>query len=68
MNALRNEIIETLVIGEFKTREAAKDFLDKREYRFDDNTQTYIRGNTVHYPVVIKDPTATSIFDIRSFV
>lgn len=68
MNALRNEIIDTLVIGEFDSRAAAQNFLDKRDYTFDTMSQSYIRGNTVHYPVVIKDPTATSIFDIRSFV
>ena len=68
MNAFRDEIIETSVIGEFKTQAAAKDFLAKRDYTFDDLAQAYIRGNTVQYPVVIQPPTATSVFDIRTFI
>jgi hypothetical protein len=68
MNALRNTIVETLVIGEFDTHKSALDFLEKREYKFDNLLQAYVRGNTLQYPVVIKPPTATSLFDIRSFV
>jgi hypothetical protein len=68
LNAHRDAIIDTLVIGEFDTQSAALDFLVKREYKFDDLAQAYVRGNKLHYPVVIKPPTATSLFDIRSFV
>lgn len=68
MNALRDAITDTLVIGEFDTQSAALDFLVKREYKFDNLAQAYVRGNKLHYPVVITPPTVTSIFDIRSFV
>lgn len=67
LSALKSKVIDTTVIGTFKSKEQALDFLAKRNYKFDDIADAYITGNTVQYPVTMK-VTDYSIFDIRAFV
>jgi hypothetical protein len=67
LNALKSKVLDKTVIGTFKSKEQALDFLAKRNYKFDNIADAYITGNTVQYPVIMK-VTDYSIFDIRSFV
>ncbi len=67
LNALRDGVVDTVTIGEFKTQALAEDFLTKRDYKFDTVANAWIRGNTVHFPVTIEE-VVQSLFDIRSFV
>ena len=66
LNALLDRVVDTTVIGEFKNKESALDFLSKRNYKYDSVKKAYITGNTVQYPVTleVKD---YGMFDIRSF-
>jgi hypothetical protein len=66
-NALRDTVIDTTVIGEFRSRKLALDFLGKRGYRFDSVEGAWIHGNTLQFPVTIQE-VEQSLFDIRSFV
>lgn len=67
LSAMKDKVIDRTVIGTFKSKEQALDFLAKRNYTFDTLSNSYITGNTVQYPVIMK-VTDYSIFDIRSFV
>jgi len=67
LSALKNKIVGKTIIGTFKSKEQALDFLTKRNYKFDTVANAYIAGNTVQFPVVMK-VTNYNIFDIRSFV
>lgn len=67
LNALLDKVVDTTVIGTFKSKQEAVDFLEKRNYRFDDVSDAYIAGNTVQYPVTL-EVTEYDIFDIRAFV
>lgn len=66
LSALKNKVIDKTVIGTFKSKEQALDFLAKRGYKFDAVAGAYIAGNTVQFPVVMK-VTEYDIFDIRAF-
>lgn len=67
LNALRTKVVDTTDIGTFSSKEAALDFLEKRNYTYDDVSQTYITGNTVQFPVTM-NVVEYDIFDIRAFV
>ena len=67
LSALRNKVVDTTVVGEFNSKQAALDFLAKRNYRFDKVANAYIAGNTVQFPVTL-EVTEYNIFDIRAFV
>ena len=66
LSALKNKVINKTVIGTFKSKEQALDFLEKRNYKFDAVADAYIAGNTVQFPVTMKI-TEYNIFDIRAF-
>lgn len=66
LSALKDKVIDKTVIGTFKSKEQALDFLAKRDYKFDDVLDAYIAGNTSQYPVVM-EVTEYDIFDIRAF-
>jgi len=66
LSALKDKVIDKTVIGTFKSKEQALDFLEKRNYKFDTVADAYIAGNTVQFPVTMKI-TEYDIFDIRAF-
>lgn len=67
LSALKNKVVDKTVIGTFKSKEQALDFLAKRGYKFDNVADAYINGNTVQFPVTMKI-VEYNMFDIRSFV
>ena len=67
LSALKNKVVYKTVIGTFKSKEQALDFLAKRGYKFDTVADAYIAGNTVQFPVTMKI-VEYNMFDIRSFV
>jgi len=67
LSALRDKIVDTTVIGTFLTEKSALDFLQKRNYSYDESSGAYIAGNTVQFPVTI-EKIEYDIFDIRYFV
>lgn len=67
LSALKNKVVDKTVIGTFKSKEQALDFLAKRGYKFDTVADAYIAGNTVQFPVTMKI-VEYNMFDIRSFV
>jgi len=67
LSALRDKVVDTTVIGTFSSEKSALDFLQKRNYSYDENVGAYIAGNTVQFPVTI-EKTEYDIFDIRHFV
>lgn len=66
LSALKDKVINKTVIGTFKSKEKALDFLAKRGYKFDVVANAYIAGNTVQFPVMM-EITEYDIFDIRAF-
>lgn len=67
LSALLDKVIDETVIGSFKSKQQALDFLEKRNYKFDSVAGAYISGNAIQFPVTIKT-TEYDIFDIRAFV
>lgn len=67
LSALGDKVVDTTVVGEFKTEALARDWLTKRGYRFDAVAGAWINGNTVQFPIEIVTK-EKSIFDIKSFV
>ena len=67
LSALKTKVVDKTVIGTFKSKEQALDFLAKRGYKFDTVADAYIAGNTVQFPVTMKI-VEYNMFDIRSFV
>ena len=68
MDAFCNVVLDENVIEQVPTYDRAVDFLHKREYKFDEVRQQWIRGNAFQFPIVIEKPIEVGIFDIRSFV
>ena len=66
-NTLRTKVVEETVIGEFKTRDSALQFLAMRGYLYDSVEKAYILGNAKQFPVTIETE-EYDIFDIRAFV
>tara|TARA_R110000772_G_scaffold182946_1_gene294199 strand:+ start:156 stop:389 length:234 start_codon:yes stop_codon:yes gene_type:complete len=66
LSALKDKVIDKTVIGSFKSKQQALDFLEKRGYKFYDVDNAYVAGNTRQFPVVMK-VTEYNMFDIRSF-
>ena len=67
-NGSLTKVIETNVVDTFKTADDALDYLRKRDYKWDNVANAYIRGNAVQAPVRIEVPVDLGMFDIRSFV
>lgn len=67
LNALKTAVIDTTVIGEFKTLDDATKFLQQRNYHYDEQSGAYFHGNATHYPVTVNRPPDYGVFDIRSF-
>ena len=66
-NATCTKVIEKTVIGRFKTRDAALQFLANRGYLYDSVVGGYIVGNAKQFPVTVEEK-EYDIFDIRAFV
>jgi len=67
LSALLDKVVDTTVIGAFKSKEQALAFLEKRNYKFDSVANAYVAGNAKQFPVKVK-VTNYDIFDIRAFV
>jgi len=62
-----NDVIESNVISEFKSEDAAKRYLVQRGYKFDDVVGKWVNGNCVHFPIQI-EVIHFALNDIRHFM
>ena len=69
LSALLDNVVDTNVIEETTTYDAAVEYLQKRGFAYDEHRAQWIKGNTFHFPVVIERPKkGFDLADIGSFI